>query len=85
MSGWSEALDCPYCGSEGTLEAFGERCEVGGTCLECGYSYHTVEEQLTLEQVNEERKELDMEPLTELKPNSFKEENGQVADGNGKT
>lgn len=74
MSGWSEARDCPYCNGEGTLEAWGDRLEVGGTCLECGYSYRTVEEQMTLDEVNEMRKDCDMEPLTELKPTTFKEE-----------
>lgn len=68
MSGWSESQDCPECGGEGTLEAWGERNDVGGMCLECGYSYSTVEKQMTLEEVNEERGEVDLEPLMKLRP-----------------
>ena len=74
MSGWSEARDCPYCNGKDTLEAWGDRFSVGGTCLECGYSYRTIEEQMTLDEVNETRKDCDMEPLTALKPSTFKED-----------
>ncbi len=68
MSGWSEAVQCPNCGTENSFEVWFERYEVGGLCLECGYMIETVEKQLTLEEVNEERAEVDMKPLTELKP-----------------
>jgi len=68
MSGWSEARYCPECGGEDTLEAWGDGYEVGGACLECGYSYGTVEKQMTLEEVNEEREEFGLEPLTQLRP-----------------
>lgn len=75
MAGWSESQDCPMCGSEGTLEASGENRpapSVQGCCLVCGYSYSTVEKQLTLDEVNEERANCGMESLTELKPTTFK-------------
>lgn len=71
MSGWSASEDCPECGAENSLETWGENRpfdSVGGICLECGFSYKTVEEQLTLEDVNEERSKLDLKPLTELRP-----------------
>jgi len=77
MSSWSEAIDCPMCDGEGTLETCsGNRpvLTVSGICLECGYSYRTVEEQMTLGEVNEMREDYEMEPLTELKPSTFKEE-----------
>ena len=67
MSGWSEAIDCPECGAEESLETWGDRNEVGGECLECGYCYKTVDDQMTLEEVNEERARCGMEPLTQLR------------------
>jgi transcription elongation factor Elf1 len=68
MSGYSEAVDCPRCGSEESLERSIDKDDVNGFCLECGYSYKTVYENMTLEQVNEEREAFDMEPITALKP-----------------
>lgn len=70
MSGYSEAIDCPRCGSKESLEHSVDRDDVSGFCLECGYSYKTVYELMTLEEVNKEREEFmsDLEPLTELKP-----------------
>ena len=68
MSGWSETSNCPECGSKDSFESWGDRHEVGGFCYECGYSYKTVEEQMTLDEVNELRKEAKLEPLTCLQP-----------------
>ena len=67
MSGYSEAIDCPRCGSVETLEHSADQDDVSGICLECGYEYHTVFSTLTLEQVNEEREECMMALLKELK------------------
>ncbi len=67
MSGYSEAADCPRCGSTESLERSIDRDDISGFCLECGYSYKTVYENIALKEVNEERVEFDMEPLTELK------------------
>ena len=66
MSGYSETTVCPRCGTE-SLESSIDRDDVNGECLECGYEYPTVESVMTLEEVNEERKEDGLEPLTELK------------------
>lgn len=70
MSGYSEAIDCPRCGSKESLEHSVDRDDVTGFCLECGYEYHTESSVLSLEQVNEERAVFmtDLEPLTVLKP-----------------
>lgn len=71
MSGWSDSQDCPECGSENSLKSFGDhkpRDTVGGECMDCGFEYHTVEGQMDLEEVNERRKDYDLEPLTQLKP-----------------
>lgn len=67
MSGYSEATDCPRCGSGESLDRSVDRDDITGICLECGYEYHTEYRVLSLEEVNEERKDCDMEPLTELK------------------
>jgi len=74
MAGWSETRDCPYCNGKDTFDEWVDGTGVGGMCLECGYSHHTVEEQMSLDEVNEERADCDMEPLTELKPTTFIED-----------
>jgi C4-type Zn-finger protein len=71
MSSFSEAVDCPNCGGKESLETSTENrpvLMVSGFCLECGYSYDTIEEQMTLDEVNEQRVEFELEPLKELKP-----------------
>lgn len=68
MSGYSEAVDCPRCGSTESLERSVDRDDVSGCCLECGYEYHTQYSVASLDEINEERKNVDMESLTELKP-----------------
>ncbi len=67
MSGYSETVDCPRCGSEESLEHSVDGDDVCGNCSECGYGYQTMHSVVSLEEVNEMRKELEMEPLTELK------------------
>ena len=67
MGGYSEATDCPRCGSEESLERSIDTDDINGFCTECGYSYKTVYELGTLEEVNKERVDCNMEPLTELK------------------
>ena len=70
MSGWSDCQDCPECGSKDSLMTYGESRPYetgGGECLECGFKYYTTEEQMDLDEVNERRKDYDLEPLTELK------------------
>ncbi|MBA7638617.1 hypothetical protein ES703_46273 [subsurface metagenome] len=67
MSGYSEAVNCPRCGSIESLERSVDRDDVSGVCLECGYSYKTIYENLSLEEVNEERDASELEPLPKLK------------------
>jgi len=67
MSGFSDAMDCPRCGSIESLERSVDRDDVSGCCLECGYEYNTVYTVMTLDSVNEERVDCCMEPITELK------------------
>ena len=70
MSGWSDSEDCPMCSSKDSLKTFGDNKPmdtVSGFCLECGYTYTTGEDQAELEEVNEQRKVYNLEPLTKLK------------------
>ncbi len=67
MSGWSESETCPRCGVEGALEAFGDRYEVGGNCLECGYSYGIKSSIMPLENVNVLRTMAGMQPLEKFR------------------
>jgi hypothetical protein len=39
-----------------------------GQCLECGFSYHTKEAQMSLKKVNRLRAETGLPPLKKLKP-----------------
>lgn len=66
MSGYSERTTCPRCGVE-SLERSIDHDDVNGFCLECGYEYHTVSSVLALEEVNDERKTYEMEPLNALR------------------
>ncbi len=68
MGGYSEAVDCPRCGSTESLERTIDRDDVSGFCSECGYEYHTQHSVMSLDAVNEERTESELEPITELKP-----------------
>lgn len=69
MSGSSGVENCVRCGGEGTVQTYSDwkpHDYVSGTCIQCGYDYHTITGMQTLEEVNELRKELELEPLTEL-------------------
>ena len=66
MSGYSDTIRCSRCGNE-SLEASVDKDDVSGICLECGYEYRTISSLLSLEEVNDERKDMEMEPITELK------------------
>jgi len=68
MGGYSEAVDCPRCCSKESLERSIDYDDVSGFCLECGYTYYTAHEMMTLEEVNNERAEFQLDPITELKP-----------------
>ena len=68
MSGFSEATNCPRCGSLESLECSVDGVDVNWFCSECGYGYHTEYTVHDLEAVNEERVEFELEPLTAQKP-----------------
>lgn len=66
MGGYSERAFCPRCGAD-SLERSEDHDDVSGFCLECGYEYHTAFSVVTLEDVNEERANYELGPLTELR------------------
>ena len=69
MSGASYSTHCPACGNEEAIMAYTDYKPydfTSGECLECGFSYYTKEEQMSLEEVNELRDQMELEPLKEL-------------------
>lgn len=67
MSGYTEEVECPRCG--GVLHVSTDRKDPEGNydyCLDCGQGHCVSECQWTLEELNEERKEWEMEPLDRL-------------------
>lgn len=78
MSGWSDSSDCPKC--DGQMIIYGENKpydKVGGYCLECEFNYWTQDGQMTLEEVNELRKDYDLGPPKELKKTRAKIKGGK--------
>lgn len=70
MSSWSGSQDCPECDSKGSLKTYGSNKPYdtgGGECLECGFTYSTIEGQMTLDEVNGARANYGLEPLEKLK------------------
>jgi len=75
MSGNSYDGECYKCG--GTMYMYDDHkphAYVSGECLECGFSYWTKEEQLTLDDVNDMRVNIyELEPLDKLEEQLNKE------------
>lgn len=68
MSGESGFTDCPRCGGKmSTYVDWKPHDSVFGECLDCGFAYYTERHQLTLEEVNEKRKEQGMRPIKEFR------------------
>lgn len=59
---------CPRCGNTGFQVARGRATGDIGICLECGYGYYQEEYQATLDVVNDLREELELRPLSGLRP-----------------
>lgn len=67
MSGHSDSIICPNCGANGAYRYKDNKpptLEI--SCWKCGFVVTTVISYLNLEQLNEQRKVNDMEPLSEL-------------------
>jgi hypothetical protein len=68
MSGNSYSGKCYRCGEEMHMyEDHKPHPYVSGDCHYCGFSYMTERDQLSLDEVNEMRIDLGMEPLDKLK------------------
>ena len=68
MSGSSFGGTCHKCGySIICYSDYKPHSTVSGECLDCGFCYHTVDGQMTLEEVNELRVNMELEPLEVLK------------------
>jgi len=70
MSGYSDSTNCLRCGGVYTLMTYSDvepHPSESGKCIECGLSYYTAEEQLTLDKVNEIRLTYELAPLDKLK------------------
>ena len=68
MSGCGYSSTCPKCGSE-NMQCYSDYKPydtASGECLDCGFSYSTQEEQMTLEEVNERRADYNLEPLEKM-------------------
>lgn len=63
MSGYSESINCPRCGGEETLEHSIDNSSVDGFCINCGYWYRTIEGVTSLNELNEERKGVNLPEL----------------------
>ncbi len=69
MSGADYNSPCPKCGADMNCYVDWKPYDtVRGQCLECGFSYRTEQIQMTLKQVNRQREEFGLPPLTRLKP-----------------
>ena len=69
MSGCSGNQDCPRCGGKDALQTYSDwkpHDVTSGNCVQCGYGYDTNGYVATLAEVNEQRLELELEPLAEL-------------------
>ena len=69
MSGHSFNDTCPECGSEIMMCSSDHKPYnmVSGECLDCGFCYYTKTEQLSLNDVNNRRDDLEMEHIKHLK------------------
>lgn len=67
MGSHSYSEECPKCHEQMNCWNETRNPNVGGECLECGFTYYTKEDRMTLEEVNEQREGADLKPLKVLK------------------
>ena len=69
MSSTQDSRKCPNCGGKEMLETYFENRpfeNVFGECLKCGFFYYTVGGQMSLNRLNEMRKNNGLRPLKKL-------------------
>ena len=70
MSGSSFGETCPKCGNEMlSCSDWKPHNSVSGECLFCGFEYWTVTGQRTLDEVNDQRKDIGLRVLKKLRKN----------------
>jgi len=75
MSGHSDSGNCPVCGgSMNTYSDWKPHDYVSGECLDCGFMFYTQRGRLDLDELNEMRKDGDLEPLTKEEYNAHKKD-----------
>lgn len=76
MSGCSYSTNCPVCGSEDVMaySDYKPFDQVNGECLNCGFTYWTKAERMSLEELNALRKDFDKKPLTKKQYEKWKKE-----------
>lgn len=68
MSSHGYSGTCPKCQGSMSLTSENRPYEsTYGECLECGFYYYPKEGQASLEEVNQQREDMELEPLVELK------------------
>ena len=77
MSGVSSSAKCPICGEEMSIYSDWKPFEsVCGECLNCGFTYYTKVEQMSLADINERRGEEEppLKPITEKQLKKYSKE-----------
>jgi Zn ribbon nucleic-acid-binding protein len=65
MSGCSDSSTCPVCeGSMDTYTDWKPTDYVFGLCLDCGFTYYTVRKRTSFRELNHQRRDRDLYPLT---------------------
>ena len=68
MGSNSYGTECPKCGSGVFMVSQDTHIPYSsGECLDCGYTFYSKDDQMTLEEVNERRRDFDMDEITKLK------------------
>ena len=67
MSGFSSGTPCPNCGGDADLYTDWNPFDYTAiTCYDCGLKIHPAIDYMTLEELNEYRTDMDLEPLKQL-------------------
>jgi hypothetical protein len=67
MSGESHDSVCPCCGKNMNCYSDWKPFDlVSGDCLNCGFTYFTKTDRMTLKEVNQCRKDMDLKPIKKL-------------------
>lgn len=74
MGTHSYSIPCPKCSEQMNCWNDTRTNEVGGECLNCGYTYWTNHDFKSLKELNEIREEFDLKPLSKKEYNKIQKE-----------